>query len=286
MSNPSESMISAPTAPSDEGRAASTRVLRVVLVGLVAGFLSGLFGVGGGILIVPSLVLLLGFTQRLAHGTSLAAVLPIAISSLTSYALDDKVDWKVGALLAVGAVAGAVIGTHILHRLPHDILAIAFAVLLIATAVRLLVDHSDAGGRGALHAVTVMTLLLVGLMTGVLAGLLGVGGGIFVVPAMVVGYGIPAAVAKGTSLAMIVPTSIMGTWRNRKNHNVDLRVAVILGLAGVASAFAGGQISVGMSEKTSNFLFAVLLLLVAGRMAWQVVTSHRAGAAPVVVTPP
>jgi uncharacterized protein len=286
VSNPSESMITAPMAQPDEGRAASTRVLRVVLVGLVAGFLSGLFGVGGGILIVPSLVLLLGFTQRLAHGTSLAAVLPIAISSLTSYALDDKVDWKVGALLAVGAVAGAVIGTHILHRLPHDILAIAFAVLLIATAVRLLVDHSDAGGRGALHAVTVMTLLLVGLMTGVLAGLLGVGGGIFVVPAMVVGYGIPAAVAKGTSLAMIVPTSIMGTWRNRKNHNVDLRVAVILGLAGVASAFVGGQISVGMSEKTSNFLFALLLLLVAGRMAWQVVTSHRASAARVVVTPP
>ena len=127
-----------------------------MLVGLVAGFLSGLFGVGGGILIVPSLVLLLGFAQRLAHGTSLAAVLPIAIASLTSYSLEDKVDWKVGGLLAVGAVVGAVIGTHILHRLPHDTLAVAFAVLLVATAVRLLVDHSDAGGRGDLHPATVV----------------------------------------------------------------------------------------------------------------------------------
>ena len=94
-------------------------VLRIVLVGLVAGFLSGLFGVGGGILMVPALVLVLGFDQRLAHGTSLAAVLPIAISSLTSYALEDKVDWRVGLLLAVGAVAGAVVGTHFLHRLPQ-----------------------------------------------------------------------------------------------------------------------------------------------------------------------
>lgn len=272
MNDPIKGMATAPMAlPSARDAAASTRVLRVVFVGLLAGFLSGLFGVGGGILIVPALVLVLGFTQRLAHGTSLAAVLPIAISSLTSYALEDKVDWKVGALLAVGAVVGAVIGTHILHRLPHDMLAIAFAVLLIATAVRLLFDHSNAGGRGALTAVTVLTLLLVGFITGVLAGLLGVGGGIFVVPAMVVGYGIPAAVAKGTSLAMIVPTSIMGTWRNRRNRNVDLRVAGILGLAGVVSAFVGGKISVGMSETTSNIMFALLLLIVAARMAWQVV---------------
>ena len=274
MTDSTDGMLTAPLAQSTEARPASSRVVRVVLVGLLAGFLSGLFGVGGGILIVPSLVLLLGFSQRLAHGTSLAAVLPIAIASLTTYAFEDKVDWKVGALHAVGAVVGAVVGTQLLRRLPHDTLAIAFAVLLVATAVRLLVDHSDAGGRGALHPATVLTLIVVGLITGVLAGLLGVGGGIFVVPAMVVGYGIPAAVAKGTSLAMIVPTSIMGTWRNRKNHNVDLRVAVTLGLAGVVSAFFGGKISVGMSEQTSNLLFALLLLFVATRMAWQVIVAR------------
>ena len=68
----------------------------------------------------------------------------------------------------------------------------------------------------------------------------------------------------------------MGTWRNRKNRNVDLRVAVILGLAGVASAFVGGKISVGMSEQTSNVLFALLLLFVAVRMAWQVLSERRA----------
>ena len=277
MNDPSEGLVTTPmTPPVAAEPAMSTHTVRVVLVGLVAGFLSGLFGVGGGILIVPALVLLLGFTQRLAHGTSLAAVLPIAIASLTSYAVEDKVDWKVGALLAVGAVAGAVIGTHILHRLPHDMLAIIFAVLLVATAVRLLFDHSDAGGRGDLHPLTIVSLVIVGLITGVLAGLLGVGGGIFVVPAMVVGYGIPAAVAKGTSLAMIVPTSIVGTWRNRANRNVDLRVAVVLGLAGVVSAFIGGKISVGMSERTSNILFALLLLFVATRMALLVIASRRA----------
>lgn len=134
--------------------------------------------------------------------------------------------------------------------------------------------HNDGAGRDAFA--NGAALVLVGLITGVLAGLLGVGGGIFVVPAMVVGFGIPAAVAKGTSLFMIIPASIMGTWRNRKNNNADLRVAAILGLAGVVSAFVAGKVSVGMSESLSNVLFAILLLFVAGRILWQVLDSRLA----------
>lgn len=279
MNQPIES--SSTTSPTtSHDRQVPARTLRVVAVGLVAGFLSGLFGVGGGILIVPALVLLLGFSQRLAHGTSLAAVLPIALSSLTSYALEDKVDWSVGVLLAIGAVLGAVIGTHILHRLPHDLLAIGFSLLLAATAIRLLFDHSEGDGRAALTILSAFGLIVVGFITGVLAGLLGVGGGIFVVPAMVVGYGIPAAIAKGTSLFMIVPTSVMGTWRNRTKGNVDLRVATLLGLAGVVSAFVAGKIAVVMSEALSNILFSVLLLFVAVRMMWQVLAERRRAPVP------
>lgn len=257
----------------------SHRTARAIGVGVVAGFLSGLFGVGGGILIVPALVLVLHFGQRLAHGTSLAAVLPIAISSLTSYAIEDKVDWPVGLWLAAGAVGGAFIGTYFLHKLPHDTLAIAFSLLLVVTAARMLLDHSDAAGRSDLGVGTVVALLLVGLTTGILAGLLGVGGGIVMVPAMVVGFGIPAAIAKGTSLLVIVPTAVMGTWRNRSRKNADIRIAVILGMAGVISAFVASKISVGMSESLSNVLFALLLLFVAARMVWQLVGERRRAAA-------
>ena len=250
-------------------RPAGSRVARAAAVGVVAGFLSGLFGVGGGILIVPALVLVMAMDQRLAHGTSLAAVLPIAVSSTLGYALEDKVDWPVAALLAAAAVAGAVVGTHALQRLPQRTLALAFAGLLIATAVRLLVDHSGVGvGRGALDAASVVGLLVLGVTSGILAGLLGVGGGIIMVPAMVVLWGIPPAVAKGTSLAVIIPTSIMGTWRNRHHGNADMPVAVVVGLAGVVSAFLASKISIGMSETTSNVLFALLLVAVAARMLW------------------
>jgi hypothetical protein len=256
-------------------RPAGSRLARAAAVGLVAGFLSGLFGVGGGILIVPALVLVMTMDQRLAHGTSLAAVLPIAVSSTLGYALEDKVDWPVAALLAAAAVAGALVGTHALQRLPQRTLALAFAGLLIATAVRLLVDHSGVGvGRGALDAASVVGLLVLGATSGILAGLLGVGGGIIMVPAMVVLWGIPPAVAKGTSLAVIIPTSIMGTWRNRHHGNADIPVAAIVGLAGVVSAFLASKISIGMSETTSNVLFALLLVAVAARMLWPLVRSE------------
>ncbi|HEY8546460.1 MAG TPA: sulfite exporter TauE/SafE family protein [Acidimicrobiales bacterium] len=242
---------------------------RAGAVGLIAGFLSGLFGVGGGILIVPALVLLLKMDQRLAHGTSLAAVLPIAISSTIGYTVEDKIDWPVTLFIAIGAVAGAVVGTYVLHRLPQRALGFAFAGILAATAVRLLVDHSDAAGRGDLTVASAVGLVLLGIATGILAGLLGVGGGIVMVPAMVVLMHIPPAVAKGTSLAVIVPTSIMGTWRNRNNGNADIPIAVVVGLAGVVSAYLATKLSIGMSETTSNVLFALLLLVVAGRMLWQ-----------------
>jgi uncharacterized membrane protein YfcA len=227
-----------------------------------------MFGVGGGILIVPALVLLLHFEQRLAHGTSLAAVLPIAASGLTALAIEDKVDWPVGVFLAIGAMAGAVIGTHILHVLPERVLGLIFAGLLVVTAVRLLVDHSSASGRDDLTVVGAIGLVVIGVATGILAGLLGVGGGIIMVPAMIVLYGIPSAVAKGTSLFVILPTSIMGTWRNRKKHNVDLHVAAAVGLAGVVSGFPAGLIAARMDETLSNTLFAILLLFVAARLLW------------------
>jgi uncharacterized protein len=253
--------------------AAAPSFAKAALVGLAAGFLSGLFGVGGGILLVPALVIVLKLGQKLAHGTSLAAVLPIAMSSLLGYTIEDKVDWPVAGLLALGAVGGAVLGTHILHRLPQRAVGWAFAAVLMATAVRLLVDNSDAGGRAELSILSAIALVVAGFLTGILAGLLGVGGGIVMVPAMVVGFGIPAVLAKGTSLAVIIPTSIIGTLRNRSNSNVDLRLAAVVGIAGVVSAYLASKLSVGLSETTSNRLFAGLLSAVALRMIWQFLRS-------------
>ena len=239
----------------------------IVVVGLLAGFLAGLFGVGGGILIVPGLVLAAHMAQRLAHGTSLAAVVPISVASLVTYAVHDNVDWSVALWLAIGAVAGAIIGTHLLHVLPHRTLAILFIVVLVASALRLFLA-ADADGRGDLTPASVGLLLIVGLITGILAGLLGVGGGIVMVPAMILLFGIEPVIAKGTSAAVIIAAAVMGTWRNRVNDNTDLRAAAVIGASGIMTAALGGVLADRMSDDLSNVLFASLLLIVAARLAW------------------
>jgi uncharacterized membrane protein YfcA len=251
----------------------------IALVGIFAGLLAGMFGVGGGILIVPGLVLAAGMKQRLAHGTSLAAVVPISVASLLSYTAHGNVDWDVAFWLAIGAVAGAVIGTRLLQSLPQRTLAMLFATVLVVSALRLFLSV-DADGRDPLTFPTVLALLVVGLATGTLAGLLGVGGGVVMVPAMILLFGIPPVIAKGTSAAVIIPAALMGTWRNRAKGNTDLRAAAVIGAAGVVTAAIGGTIADRMSDEVSNVLFATLLLIVAARLVWGLVRSPSEATTP------
>ena len=266
------------------GDQAPIRLGVIALVGVLAGFLAGMFGVGGGILIVPGLVMGAGMTQRLAHGTSLAAVVPISIASLASYTVNDNVDWNVGIWLAIGAIAGAVIGTKLLDVLPHRTLGLLFAAVLLASAVRLFIA-TDADGRSSMTVAMALVLLLIGLVTGILAGLLGVGGGIVMVPAMILLFQVPPAIAKGTSAFVIIPTAIMGTWRNRTKRNTHLQAALVIGVAGIATAAIGGVIADKMSDDVSNVLFATLLTIVAIRLLWQLYRGRGATPAAAPAAP-
>ena len=104
-------------------------ILTCIGIGLAAGLLSGLFGVGGGTVIVPLLVLLLGFDQRLAAGTSLAAIVPTATVGVISYAVHGSVAWIPGLILAAGAVVGAQIGTWLLPRISQTVLRWGFVAI-------------------------------------------------------------------------------------------------------------------------------------------------------------
>lgn len=239
-----------------------TKLTHAGVVGLAAGLLGGMFGVGGGIIIVPGLVSFAGMDRRLAHGTSLAAALPIATASLITYASHGNVDWIVGFFLAVGGITGAIVGTTLLHIIPKNVLVVTFSITVLATAAQLVIG-TDSTGRGALDALDVVMLLVFGFLTGTLAGLLGIGGGVIMVPIMVVLLGMAPVDAKGTSVAVIVPTAIMGTIRNRSKANADLRVAAVVGGFGMLSAVVGGTISTRLDDRFSNVMFAALLLFVA-----------------------
>ena len=255
-------------------QATQRRLGPIIIVGVLAGFLAGLFGVGGGLLIVPGLVFA-GMDQRLAHGTSLAAVVPIAVASLITYASGGNVDWPAALWLSVGAAGGVVIGTKLLHILPVRTLGLLFSAVLVASAVRLFFE-TDATGRTPLTLTDAIVLVAIGVVTGLLAGLLGVGGGLFTVPAMILLFAIPPVIAKGTSVAVIIPTALMGTWRNRSRGNTDLRAAAVIGVAGIVTAALGGLVATKMSDELSNTLFAALLMLVAIQLLVQVLRESAA----------
>jgi uncharacterized membrane protein YfcA len=114
------------------------RTASLVAIGLTVGLLSGLMGVGGGIVMVPLLVLVAGFAQHRAHATSLAAIVPIAAVAATRFAIDGEVAYRTGVLLALGALAGAPVGARLLARLDEGTLKNAFGALMVAVGVILI----------------------------------------------------------------------------------------------------------------------------------------------------
>ncbi|MGI8822928.1 MAG: TSUP family transporter [Acidimicrobiia bacterium] len=108
-----------------------------VAIGLVAGFIGGLFGVGGGIIVVPALVLLLGFTQHHASATSTATIVASSGAALATFALEGAVDIPAAAVLVAGASIGAWWGAHHLHRISEVWLLRAFTAVMVLTVVRL-----------------------------------------------------------------------------------------------------------------------------------------------------
>ncbi len=134
-------------------RMAGRRTLTLLAIGTAAGLFSGLFGVGGGVLIVPLLVLWCGFGERLATGTSLAAIVIIAAVATAAHGAYGNVHLREGLLVGVPAVAGVLLGTELQQRISARAISLVFAALLTAVAVELLVGlmieavaHRPGGG--------------------------------------------------------------------------------------------------------------------------------------------
>lgn len=249
--------------------------LGYVLIGLVAGLLSGLFGVGGGTVIVPLLVLLLRFDQRRAAGTSLAAIVPTASVGVISYALSGSVAWIAALILAAGAVVGAQIGSRMLPRISQTALRWGFVVFLVVVIVSLFLVIPSREAAFELTWLTGSGLVLTGLITGVIAGLIGVGGGVVVVPVLMLVFGTSDLVAKGTSLLMMIPTAVSGTIGNLRHRNVDLLAAAIIGVSACTMTALGAWLATLIDPLTGNILFAAYLVVIAVQMAIKAIRGRR-----------
>lgn len=244
-------------------------VVPLLITGAVGGFLSGFFGVGGGIIMVPLLMLWAQFDQRRASATSLLAIVPTSIVGALTYGVNHQVDFAVAGFVALGAIVGAPLGSRLLRVLPVAVIHWTFIAMMLIEAARLLFVVENTGGTFTMSVGTAIALIGLGLVMGVASGMLGIGGGVIAVPVFMSFFGLSALLAKGTSLLAMVPTSIAGTIPNLRAGLVVFKEGVIVGLAAVTASFGGVALAFVLPERLSTQLFGVLLLVVAMQSAYR-----------------
>lgn len=241
---------------------------KVLLVGALGGALAGLFGVGGGIVMVPLLVLLLGLDQRTAVTTSLLAIIPISILGAWGYATGGAVAWQAGLIIGLGSILGGQLGVRLLPHVPVPVLQLGFALLLLYSAYKLLSPEGEPSGSGQ---GPVWLMILVGIAAGLLAGLLGIGGGIIVVPGLVLLAGVDLTTARGTSLVVVLITAATASITTVRAGRTDTPVGVWAGLAGAPASLAAALVSQSIPQRQAALLFAGLMVIAAiqlARKAW------------------
>ncbi len=250
------------------------------LFGLIAGALGGLMGVGGGILLVPLLTHLLHRPQHEAHGTSLAFIIATSLAATALYMRQEHVLLSLAALLALGAVPGVILGARLARAMTARHLRQAFGLLLLATAIRILAlpPRPEAAGAAWPPALEIG----LGALAGVLAGLLGVGGGVIIVPVLVLAQRVEQHTAQGVSLLMIIPTALVGAVSHARHGQVATRLLPPLMLGGAAGALGGAFLADRIDAPALSRLFALFLLPVSAQMMW----SRPARSATVLEPPP
>ncbi len=233
-----------------------------LLIGALAGLAGGLFGVGGGIILIPLLTLVFHLGQHQAHGTSLAAIGATAIASLLVYGTHSNVAWGTAALVAVASVVTAPIGARWAARTSSRDLKRAFAIFLVLVAARLL-WKAPSGAGSPFHGRIVAELAFdfgLGAGVGLLAGFMGVGGGILAVPAFTLVLGMSQQAAQGTSLAVILVTAPAGAAEHHRHGNLVGRLVPWLAIGAAAGGIAASRLAQDLPQALLARSFAVFLL--------------------------
>ena len=183
-------------------------ILILIIIGIIAGFFAGLLGIGGGFLMVPVQYLLLvhtgidpTFAIRIAFGTSLAVILPVSCAAAWAHQKRNAIDWNAAVPIGIAGAMGGFAGGTLASYLPVEILKFLFGVMVIIAAIRIVMGTPvcKSGSRGGLYAWT-----LAGIIVGILSGLLGMGGGVVLVPVLLLLFNFPIHRAVGTSSACIL----------------------------------------------------------------------------------
>lgn len=232
------------------------------LVGLAAGILSGLFGVGGGIITTPAVNVLLGGSAIEAVATPLPVIFPTTIVGAATYARAGEVSFRAARWASGPGALGAILGALLTERVNAHLLLVVTAGLIGWTAIRLV----RGGPPRAVYvrgATPWHRHVLIGFVAGFVSGLLGVGGGIVLVPAYTVLVGMPLRRALGTSLVVISAIVVPGTLVHWWLGHIDWAIFAALTVGVVPGAHLGARIALGVRERTLRLVVGLFFLGVA-----------------------
>ncbi len=267
-------------------------------IGGIVGILSGMFGVGGGFLITP-LLFFIGIPPAVAVATGATQLVASSFSGVLVHFKRRAVDLRMGTVLLIGGVTGSALGIQVFNLMRSvgqvDLLVKLFYVvflgiiggLMFSESLRAILRSRKPGARPVrrkhnwIHSlplkmkfrtsglyISIIPPLVVGVLVGILAAIMGVGGGFIMVPAMIYLLGMPTKVVVGTSLFQIIfVTGFTTLMHATTNQTVDLALAVVLLIGGVLGAQIGTQIGSKMKAEQLRILLALLVLAVCGKLA-------------------
>jgi uncharacterized protein len=237
------------------------RAVLGIISGFVAGGLSGIFGIGGGSLMTPAIQVLLGAPPIVALATPLPAIFPTAATGSFTYLRAGEADTRAASWMLGPGLAGAALGAYLTKFVNTDILLLVTAAIIAWQAVRLLRDRSRR--QGDPRQIPAMALVATGLTAGVVSGLLGIGGGLVMVPALATILGMPLKRSLGTSLLTMVAFVIPGTIVHAALGHIDWAICAVLIVGAVPGAMVGARYAVAAEARSQRLLVGWFLLIVA-----------------------
>lgn len=239
---------------------------------LAIGISLGLLGSGGSILTVPVLHYLFGQPEPAAVGGSLLVVGSIAAAGVVPHALARRVNWRDVAWFGLPGMAGAWVGATLAQWIPGALQLGAFAVVMYVAAWRMLAPGLAAAGTGESRPRTPAAIVAGGAAVGLLSGIVGVGGGFLIVPALVLLAGVPMASAVGTSLAVITLNSLLGFTRyldvlEARHIELDWATLALVTGVGIVGSQVGFRLAAHVPQVLLRRLFAATLLVMASAIA-------------------
>jgi hypothetical protein len=240
-------------------------MLFALALSLLIGVSLGLLGGGGSILTLPILTYALGMETKPAIAASLFVVGVTSAAGVIAHARAGRVQWRTGVLFGAAGMVGAYAGGRAAAFIPSGVLLVAFAAMMIATAVAMLRGRRRPLARHR-NSPPIGAILLEGAAVGVVTGIVGAGGGFLVVPALVLLGGMPMNVAVGTSLVVIAMKSFAGLAGHLGHVDLDWSTTLAVAAAAIAGSFAGGHLAGMIPPERLRRGFGIFVLAMAALM--------------------